>query len=253
MPGGTVSVTSFSPITWPYHFDRCSAAITLRHATTSTPRTRRSRMSPERATSPTIISSETGHGVSYRERQRGRSTSPTCVRSSGNDTHAIVEPRVTNVEHAVERLAEEDQRGVQHADVPAALRQRREREHRGRDRHDLDEREQVIAGNRNRLLRKNVKLPANAICTTSSTIAGTHVTSSRKAIRIGELAEDVFGARQWLREIDLQRVRAAVVRDQPGADIHGDEEDENLLLVQELTERFGVGARKAACGRFAAA
>ena len=24
-PGGTVTLTSFSPITWPYHFDRCSA------------------------------------------------------------------------------------------------------------------------------------------------------------------------------------------------------------------------------------
>src|SRR5690242_18656412 len=28
IPGGTVTVTSFSPDTWPYHFDRCSVLIT---------------------------------------------------------------------------------------------------------------------------------------------------------------------------------------------------------------------------------
>ena len=25
MPGGTFTVTSFRPMTWPYHFDTCSA------------------------------------------------------------------------------------------------------------------------------------------------------------------------------------------------------------------------------------
>ena len=45
----------------------------------------------------------------------------------------------------------------------------------------------VIAGNRNRLFRKNVKLPAKAICTISSTIAGSQVTSSRNVIRIASL------------------------------------------------------------------
>ena len=44
-----------------------------------------------------------------------------------------------------------------------------------------------MAGNRNRLFLKNVKLPANEICTISSTIAGTQVTSSRNAIRIASL------------------------------------------------------------------
>src|SRR4029078_5700746 len=28
MPGGTLTLTSLRPITWPYHFDTCSAATT---------------------------------------------------------------------------------------------------------------------------------------------------------------------------------------------------------------------------------
>ncbi len=43
MPGGTLTVTSFRPMTWPYHFERCSAVrIGALTTTTSTPRTRRS-------------------------------------------------------------------------------------------------------------------------------------------------------------------------------------------------------------------
>ena len=53
-----------------------------------------------------------------------------------------------------------------------------------------------------------------------------------------QLAEDVLGARQRLRQIDLQRVGAAIVGDQAGADVDRDEEDEDLLLVEELPERL---------------
>src|ERR1051326_1423237 len=42
----------------------------------------------------------------------------------------------------------------------------------------------VIAGMRYRLLNTNLKLPANATCTRSSAIAGTHVAKSRKAARM---------------------------------------------------------------------
>ena len=69
-----------------------------------------------------------------------------------------------------------------------------------------------------------------------------------------ELAEHVLGARQRLRQIDLQRVGAPIVGDQPGADVDGDEEHEDLLLLEELPERFGRRREQdAACGRLAAA
>ena len=54
-----------------------------------------------------------------------------------------------------------------------------------------------------------------------------------------ELAEDVLRAGEGLREVDLQRVRPAVVGDQPRADVDGDEEHERLLLLEELPERLG--------------
>ena len=78
----------------------------------------------------------------------------------------------------------------------------------------------------------NAKLPANTTCTTSSSIAGTHVTSSRNDTSIAELAADVLDARQRLRQVDLQRVGAPVVGDQPGAGVDRDEEDEDVLLAR---------------------
>ena len=42
----------------------------------------------------------------------------------------------------------------------------------------------VMAGNRNTLLLKKVKLPAKLICTISSTMAGSQVTSARNVIRM---------------------------------------------------------------------
>ena len=56
----------------------------------------------------------------------------------------------------------------------------------------------------------------------------------------GQLAGDVLGARQRLRQIQLQRVGAAVVGDQAGADVDGDEEDEEALLIEELAERLAL-------------
>ena len=67
-------------------------------------------------------------------------------------------------------------------------------------------------------------------------MAGTHVTSSRNVIRIASLPNTYSGPRQRLREIDLQRVGAAIVGNQPGAGIHGDEEQEDFLLLEKLTE-----------------
>ena len=64
MPGGTETLTSFRPMTWPYHFETCSAVtIGASYVTTSTPRTRRSRIEIEMTTSPMMTSSETSHGV----------------------------------------------------------------------------------------------------------------------------------------------------------------------------------------------
>ena len=64
MPGGTATVTSFRPETWPYHLERCSV-VTMRraHATTSTPRTRRSSTESDTATSAASTITDTGSGV----------------------------------------------------------------------------------------------------------------------------------------------------------------------------------------------
>ena len=52
----------------------------------------------------------------------------------------------------------------------------------------------------------------------------------------GGLPGDVLRARDGPRQVQLQRVRANVVGDQARAHIHGDEEDERLLLVEEVAE-----------------
>ena len=68
-PGGTFTLTSLRPMTCPYHFETCSAvtigALTHGHAhvTTSTPRTRRSRIEIDTTMSPTMTMSETCQGV----------------------------------------------------------------------------------------------------------------------------------------------------------------------------------------------
>src|SRR4029077_1918120 len=67
-----------------------------RHATTSMPRTRRSRMKPDTAIRPTIINSATGHGVSYFDGIR-KITSPSCERFAGNEIHDSCVLRVTTV------------------------------------------------------------------------------------------------------------------------------------------------------------
>ena len=96
----------------------------------------------------------------------------------------------------------------------------------------------VIAGNRNRLSRKNVKLPANENLHHQQHDRRHPGDQQQERHQDRQLAEDVLGPRQRLRQVDLQRVGAAVVGDQPGADIDRDEEQEDVLLVEELAERF---------------
>src|SRR5581483_5167892 len=64
------------------------------HATTSTPRTRRSSTTPDAAITSATTRNETGHGVSYRGRRR-KSTSPICPRFAENDTQENDVERVT--------------------------------------------------------------------------------------------------------------------------------------------------------------
>ena len=54
-----------------------------------------------------------------------------------------------------------------------------------------------------------------------------------------QLAGDVLRPHQRLRQVDLQRVGAPIVGDQPRADIDRDDEDEEILLLEELPEGFG--------------
>jgi hypothetical protein len=81
----------------------------------------------------------------------------------------------------------------------------------------------VIAGSRNRLARRKVRLPANTICRMSSSKAGSIVTPSTNGQRRHQLAEHVLDAGQRLRQIQLQRIRAAVIGNQPG--LHDDDEE----------------------------
>ena len=69
MPGGTLTVTSFRPITWPYHFETerdCGPVDDRRRGdqvTTSTPRTRRSSTENDSAMRPRTTMSDTCQGV----------------------------------------------------------------------------------------------------------------------------------------------------------------------------------------------
>ena len=72
---------------------------------------------------------------------------------------------------------------------------------------------------------------------------GTQVIEQQKEEEHRRLAGDVLGAHQRLRQVDLQRVGAPIVGDEPGADVDRDEEDEQVLLLEILAERLAVGAR----------
>ena len=185
-------MTSLSPITCPYHFDRWSATTM-----------QRSRHHLDAADAP--LENHAGQQPSATQSSRNalqvgmwnrgssrKITSPICWRSSGTDSQASVESRVMPRDDAVDRLREEDQRRIQHADVAAASRQRRQRQHRQRHGRHLDEREhrdrrqqEEIAAGRTRSCRRT-----STWMITSST-AGTQVTSSEQREQDGELAEDV--------------------------------------------------------------
>src|SRR5437762_1479125 len=62
--------------------------------------------------------------------------------------------------------------------------------------------------------------------------------SNEKRAQRHKLAGDVFVAGDWLRQVNLERVRLPIVCNQACPGIDGDEEDEDALLVQELVERL---------------
>ena len=62
----------------------------------------------------------------------------------------------------------------------------------------------------------------------------------------GQLAEHVLDPRQRLRQINLQRVGAAIVRDETGSDVDRDEKHEEILLVEKVAEGGGRGRQKRA-------
>jgi hypothetical protein len=55
-----------------------------------------------------------------------------------------------------------------------------------------------------------------------------------------KLSGHVLDTRQRLRQVHLQRVGAAVAGDQPGTGIDRDEEQEQALLIEELSERARI-------------
>src|SRR5262249_43652227 len=74
--------------------DRRAGLTVAAHAITSTPRTRRSRISPDATTRPMMTKSDTIHGVSYFGGSR-KMTSPICVRLADTEIHDIAVLRVT--------------------------------------------------------------------------------------------------------------------------------------------------------------
>ena len=82
------------------------------HVTTSTPRTRRSRIEIDTTISPTMTMSDTCHGVMYRGGTR-KMTSMTCARLVTGDIHENAELPVISVEHLIDRGGEEDDAGVE--------------------------------------------------------------------------------------------------------------------------------------------
>ena len=89
------------------------------------------------------------------------------------------------------------------------------------------------------MLRRNVEAAGeHHLQRTAAGCAGSNVTHSRNANSDRQLAGDVLGPRQRLGQIDLQRVGAPIVGDQPGADVDRDEENEDALLIEEIAERL---------------
>ena len=96
----------------------------------------------------------------------------------------------------------------------------------------------VIAGNRNRFFCTNAKLPANMHLQEQQEQRRHERHEREKDEQHRQLAGDVLGPHQRLRQIDLQRVGAPIVGDQPRADIDRDDEDEEVLLLEKLAEGF---------------
>src|SRR6266849_10342358 len=140
-------------------------------------------MTPETINSAAIAASSVGHWVDRTERCR-KIASPMPITSLGNDIHdhqsspvaAFSTTKIAwlkNISAAYRMpayrllLDSEESASIDAAPTRASRKQN-----------------VVMAGNRKRLSRKNVKLPVKATCAISSTIAGSQVTIKRKVIRI---------------------------------------------------------------------
>ena len=97
----------------------------------------------------------------------------------------------------------------------------------------------MIAGNRNRFFCTKAKLPANIALQEQQQQRRHERDEREKHEQHRQLAGDVLGPHQRLRQVDLQRVGAPIVGDQPGADVDRDDEDEEILLLEKLPEGLG--------------
>ena len=166
--------------------------------------------------------------------------SPSCSSAAPGESHANAIVAGDAAQRLKERRREEHQPGIHDADEAAALRQGGQRQHRRRGEQHLCQREQ-------RDRRQQVGVVAD-----EGETAGEDRLHQQQAHRRRQgdqdqeheenrhLAGHVLGGAERLGQVQLQRVGAAIVGDEPGADPDRDEEDEDVLRLEELAEGLAL-------------
>ena len=244
MPGGTVTVTSLRPETWPYHFDRCSVAM----ARSRRPPRRRGRGARassidsadqrrrRRAARPTT-------GIGGRARRLRKIASPiTSSMSLGRDPRPGAAAGDA-AQRLVHRGGEEDDARVHDRHEAAALRERRQRQHRERRQQHLDEREQ-----RDRREQEQVGAQERRCCRRTASAAAAAASPGSQVTREQEAAPASPACRRCTRRASAASTDRSAARWRGDRWRSGrrrrrcDEEDEDALLVEELAERLGASA-----------
>jgi hypothetical protein len=101
----------------------------------------------------------------------------------------------------------------------------------------------VIAGSRNAFARTNGEVARQHRLHGEQQDGGQPRHAHQEDQQRAGLARDVLGPCERLRQVDLERVGAPVVGNQPGAHEDRDEEHEDVLALEELAERLRVGGQ----------
>src|SRR5260221_8255608 len=285
-PGGTETLTWFRPMTWPYHFETCSAVTT---AVLMSPPLRRGHCSsgglrpPEpphtlaRGVPRAPRSARVAHSLSLVRAASCHhlyAADPAFEHRDGHDDQAddheqrhLPRRRVARlqaeddiddlrdvgadgdpghaaaardgVERAVNRRREERDADVENADVARALRQGGEREHRERGERDLQQRRDDDRRHDEQVGLQKREVAVEHHLQDEQQQRRDEGDEDQEGEQHRQLARDVLRAHQRLGQGDLHTVRRPIVGDQARADVHGDDEDEEILLFEKLPEGLG--------------